>query len=90
MRWVLLFLLLSLLFALLGLWVLKDPGEIVITWLGYEVQTSLFFGLIFLIALYVLLFYLLRCLCYLWNMVSSGVSYLSKNDHKPDASEGIW
>jgi len=84
MKW-LLSLLIVVIAASLGLWVLQDPGKIIITWLGYEVQLSVFSGFILFLILIFLGFIFFRLFYFLKSTACSCVLFFrSSKDKKED------
>lgn len=69
MKWILFSLFLFISAGFLGLWYLQDPGNITITWLGYEIQFSIVSLFVFFIILFLLIitvfifFYMLKSVC---------------------------
>lgn len=83
-----LYLLLSLMAAaLLGLWHLQAPGNVTITWLGYEVQFSVAVGFIFFIILYFIVYTGLRLFFRIRSALSYCFSFFQKSkDNKENHS----
>lgn len=90
MKWILYFLVISVILAALGLWYLQDPGSITITWLGYEVQFSVIFGFIFFGLFYLFIFCLWRLLYYVYGVLFYGLSFFVRPNHKPDESDIVF
>lgn len=90
MKWVLYLLLFSVVMAFFGLWYLQDPGNIIITWLGYEVQFSVFSGFIFCIILYTVIFVFLRLFYRLRSFLSYCLLFFQRSKHKKDNSETLF
>lgn len=74
----------SVIIASLGLWYLQDPGNIMITWLGYEIQFSVLAGFILLILLYFILFICLRLLCCLGLMWHYCLSFFQRRKDRKE------
>lgn len=78
MKWIMLSLLLFILIASFGLWYLQDPGNITITWLGYEVQFSIVTGFILFLLMYCLLSLFLCLISHMHGFVSHVLSYFRR------------
>jgi uncharacterized protein HemY len=84
MKWIIYLLLFSIFFALLGLWYLQDPGNITITWLGYEIQFSVLASFVFLIILCFMTFIFLRLYYRFRSMCCYSLSFFLKQKDKKE------
>ncbi len=68
MRTLILILLQVGIFSLLALWYQKNPGEIAIQWLGYDIQVSIAIFFVFLLVTVTILYVLLRFVATVFNL----------------------
>lgn len=79
MKWILLLLLLlTLPFALMGLLYFQDPGYVNIRWIGYDIQFTAVFGLLCLVFLFFLLLYIINFLLWLSRILFGKRTLFSK------------
>ncbi|MBY0500851.1 MAG: hypothetical protein K2P93_02475 [Alphaproteobacteria bacterium] len=78
MKWILVFLLLIMFAAGMGLWFLQDPGQMEIVWLGYELQLSLALGFLICVFFFFSLFFCIRVLSWFLGIPFRWLSSIKK------------
>jgi HemY protein len=75
MKWLLAFAFLVLTVAGLGLWTLKDPGHVEITWLGYEYQSTFIMAIIVFASLFFLFIFVMTAFIWIVKIPARIKSY---------------
>ena len=84
MKHIFFFLSVSVVAASLGIWYLRDPGSVTITWLDYEIQFSVISAFVFFTLLLIIIFIILRLFHRLHSFVSHCLSFFHRSRVKEE------
>ena len=79
MKWLLIIFSLAIGIALMSLWVLQDPGHIIVTWLNYEIRFSVAVGFLFLLFFFCVLSLCVRICSWFFGIPFRWLSSLRKS-----------
>jgi uncharacterized membrane-anchored protein len=79
MKWLLILLSSAISVALISLWILQDPGNVIVTWLHYEIRFSVVTGFFFFLFLFCILLLCIRVCSWFFGIPFRWLSSLHKS-----------